>query len=478
MLLAVAAFLYANLFLFPATPFLLEGDQIYFWNFAQRIVAGAHAYRDFLEFTPPGTGLLYSVPLTLFGGHVWLPNAVDLLLGVALCGICFALARRIMDRGPALLATCFFLVWIWAKALNGTHHWWSMLAILGALLLADHSPLAVGALLGLSCFFTQTHGVFAFLAYAVYRRSWRDIGWSAAGFAIVIAALEAPYIASLGLARLWYFQVAYTARYIVGANQHLSLTGLPITWHNLPNVAERVFIDVMLPVVYAITLARSGTGKVRREVRLLALVGAALFLEIALSPDWVRMYAVSMPAVILMIWWLPKKSHGCVWIVLAVLAIQQTIGRHHGIRTVLDLPAGRAATVPLTAEKLQWLAAHTKSGDYFFSATGPGLYLPLRVKDPAYLDGVTQNETTRPEYVERSIREIDATQVRYVLWSGYVDQPDPQHREEDHLAPLRAYLHERYQRIQTFGDRDEIWERVSTPVAVTHRATTPKSLHD
>jgi hypothetical protein len=469
MLLAAAAFLYANLFLFPATPFLLEGDQVYFWNFAQRIVGGERAYRDFLEFTPPGTGLLYSVPFALFGGRTWLPNAMDLLLGIALCTICFTLARRIMDKGPALLATCFFLIWIWSKALNGTHHWWSVLAILCALLVADRSPIAVGALLGLSCFFTQTHGVFAFIAYAIYRRSWRDIARSAASFAIVLGALEAPYIASVGLARLWYLQVVYTARYVVGAGQHLSLLGLPITWHNLPNLAQRAFVDVMLPVVYAITLWRSRA----REARLLALVGAALFLEIASSPDWVRVYAVCMPAVILLIWWLPKKTHRYVWVVLAVLAAQQTIGRHRGVRTVVDLPAGRAATVPLTAEKLQWLAANTKPGDDFFSATWPGLYMPLALKNPAYLSGVTQNETTRPEDVERSIAEIDAKEVRYILWSAYNDQPDAQHPREDHLAPLREYLHGRYHRVRVFVDRDEIWER-----AVTQRATTPKSLHD
>src|SRR5579859_4906145 len=190
MLLAIAAFLYANLFLFPATPFLLEGDQAYFWYFAQRIVGGDHVYRDFLQYTPPGTDLVYSVPLALFGGRIWLPNAMDLLLGVALCGICFALARRLMDRGPALLATGVFLVWVFGKALDGTHHWWSMLAILCAILVAERSPLATGALLGLSCFFTQTHGVFAFVGYAAYlvwtHRPWRAIVVAAAAFAIVL----------------------------------------------------------------------------------------------------------------------------------------------------------------------------------------------------------------------------------------------------------------------------------------------------
>src|SRR5262249_55032755 len=155
--------------------------------------------------------------LTIFGVRIWLPNAMDLILGVALCMVCFAIARRIMDRAPALLATFVFLVWVYAKALNGTHHYWSMLAILCAILVAERSAIATGALLGLSCFFTQTHGVFAWLGYAVFlvwtRASWRPLVLSAASFAVVLAALEAPYIADVGLAKLWYFEIVYPARY-------------------------------------------------------------------------------------------------------------------------------------------------------------------------------------------------------------------------------------------------------------------------
>jgi hypothetical protein len=474
MLVAAAAFLYANLFAFPATPFLLEGDQVYFWNFAQRMLGGEHVYRDFLQYTPPGTDLVYRAALGIFGVRIWLPNAMDLLLGVALCGVCFALARRIMDRGPALLATFLFLVWVFAKAQNGTHHYWSMLAILCAIVVADRSALATGALLGLSCFFTQTHGVFAFLGYGVFlvwtRRPWRSIALSAASFAVVLVALEAPYVADVGLAKLWYFEIAYPVRYVSGGSQHLSLLGLPTTWHNLPNLAQRALVDLMLPVVYVITLWRARTP----EVRLIALIGAALFLEIALSPDWVRAYAVSMPAIILLVWWMPKGLRRCAWVVIAVLAVQQTIGRHRGIRTMVDVPAGRAATVPVTAEKLQWLAQHTQPGQYFFQATWPGFYMPLHLQNPAYLSEITQNESTRPEDVTRSVGEIEAKEVRYVLWSAYNDQPDPRYPSEDHVGALRAYLHAHYERVSVFSDRDEIWQRVAFRGATRDR-TTPQN---
>jgi hypothetical protein len=305
LLLVAAAFLYVNLFRFPATPFLLEGDQVYFWSFAQRLLGGDHVYRDFLQYTPPGTDLVYRAALSLFGVRIWLPNAMDLVLGVALCSVCFRLARRIMDYEPALLATALFLVWIFAKALNGTHHYWSMLAILCAILVAERSPLVVGTLLGASCYFTQTHGVFALAGYAIFRRSWCDLLRASMAFAVVLIALEAPYIADVGLAKLWYFEVTYPVNYVSGGSQHLSLLGLPTTWRNLPNLIQRALVDLMLPIVYAITLWRVRM----REVRLIALIGGALFLEIVLSPDWVRAYAVSMPAVILAVWWMPQRYY-------------------------------------------------------------------------------------------------------------------------------------------------------------------------
>jgi len=59
MLLGIAGFLYLNLFALPNIPFLQTGDQIYFWVFAQRMSQGERVYRDFFQFTPPGTDLLY-----------------------------------------------------------------------------------------------------------------------------------------------------------------------------------------------------------------------------------------------------------------------------------------------------------------------------------------------------------------------------------------------------------------------------------
>jgi hypothetical protein len=223
-LLCGAAFLYLNLFALPDAPFLQTGDQVYFWVFAQRMFYGDNVYRDFFQFTPPGTDLLYLALLRIFGIRIWLPNVVDIGLGVALCWVCFSIARQIMERRLALLATFLFLVLIYGKTLNGTHHWFSILAIMcaTAIVMRSRSAVAIaiaGVLCGLSSFFTQTHGVFAVLAFSTFLL-WEDVhekkGWRKimgdqccwfAGFAIVLAGLNAHFVATVGFKQLWYFQV-------------------------------------------------------------------------------------------------------------------------------------------------------------------------------------------------------------------------------------------------------------------------------
>jgi len=56
---SVSVYLYLTLFLLPRTPVLLSGDQLSFWMDGQRILHGELLYRDFFQFTPPGTKLVY-----------------------------------------------------------------------------------------------------------------------------------------------------------------------------------------------------------------------------------------------------------------------------------------------------------------------------------------------------------------------------------------------------------------------------------
>jgi hypothetical protein len=489
LLLGIAGFLYLNLFALPNVPFLQAGDQIYFWVFAQRMFHGEQVYRDFFQFTPPGTDLLYLLFLKIFGVRIWLPNATDVALGVALCWACFGIARQIMTRNLALLATLLFLVLIYGGALNGTHHWFSVLAILCAarigLLGINTTRLAcIGALLGLAGFFTQTHGLFAAAGFALFLiaqecmtdRNWRKLGNALAVlfgvFAVVLATLNGYFANAIGIEKIWYFQVSYSRQYLA-FGQHPPLLGIgPVpNWHGLPTFIERVFIYLALPIVYGLVLVyiwrnrRRSIDRERKELLLLCFIGLSLLLEVSFSPNYVRVYAVSMPGIILLVWILGRSQrvwrHAVVlaWIGIACLGVQQTVSRHHRASVVVVVPTGSVAAPPDVYEKLVWGIQHTRPGQFFFQGTWPGLYLPLGLRNPAYLSEMTANESTRPEDVQRTVQELDDKQVQYVLWTEYNDYPEAEYQSAYHLSPLRDYLHDRYRRVHVFSDQDEIWER-------------------
>ena len=59
LLVATGLYLYLSLFASWKVPYLLGGDQTFFWMDGQRILSGEVIFRDFFRFVPPGTSLLY-----------------------------------------------------------------------------------------------------------------------------------------------------------------------------------------------------------------------------------------------------------------------------------------------------------------------------------------------------------------------------------------------------------------------------------
>jgi hypothetical protein len=122
LVVATSAYLFGSLFSIRGVPYLLGGDQVYFWMNATRMQQGALIYRDFFQFTPPGTDILYFLAFKTFGPRIWVTNAIVLCLGVILVWLCYRIARTLVDSTAAALASGLFLVVIYAKLLNATHH--------------------------------------------------------------------------------------------------------------------------------------------------------------------------------------------------------------------------------------------------------------------------------------------------------------------------------------------------------------------
>jgi hypothetical protein len=489
MLLGIAAYLFANLFVLPAIPFLLSGDQTFFWTDAQRMLYGEQPYRDFFQFTPPGTDLVYFSLFKVFGPRIWVTNAVVLLLGLSLCWVCFSIARQMMDRHLALLATLLFLTLIYARLLNATHHWFSVLAILLAARIAISKTsattiFAVGALLGLASFFTQTHGAAAMLAFSIFllweryrgRESWRGLlryqFLLVLGFAIVLLTLSGYFLAAIGVKQLWHYQVTFVYRYMVHrpGGWFLGLPELP-TWRRLPLVGQYLFVYLLLFTIYPPLLIRSWLARrdlafrLWRPVTLLCLVGSALAAEVIFNLNWLRAYTVSMPAIVLLVWLISttgktqRYAVTLVWIGVVCMALELTWSRHRHEYLVAEFPAGVAAVAPGVYEKLHWITGHTQPGQFLFQTTAQTFYLPLELRNPVYAETIAPDEQTRPEYVERTIQELEIKKVHYLLWSPEMNHVDLGSRSEDNLGPLRAYVRNQYNRVQVFSDQEEVLER-------------------
>jgi hypothetical protein len=486
LLLGSTVYLYFNLFTHVGVPYLLGGDQVFFWVYAQRLLNGEYVYRDFFQFTPPGADLVFFSLFKIFGPRIAVANWVVLVLGIILCWLCFRLSLFVMQQSAALVTASLFLVLLYGKMLNATHHWFSVLAVAVAIavLLKRRSPARIsiaGAFLALASFFTQTRGVaaavgmIAFLLWEHFEKgqslriSLKNVGILAASFVATWASLSAYWIAMIGLRELLTFQIA-SARHVIHG-WAISSLGMPpqdLSLRRFPVAAQYIFVYLLLPTVYVICTwkCRTRIFPDRERVLLLTLTGMAMMLEVAQSPNWLRVYCVGMPAIILFVWLLTHsgnvqaRTEGIIWICILTLASQQNTSKHHQQYVLVDLPAGRVATTSARADKLAWLAQHTRPNDFLFEPGWPGSYLPLQLRNPVFIDEFDSRGMTHPEYVESSMRQLDAKAVRYVLWSPRLEFFVPQNGDvDDHLKIFRAYLENHYRRVHIFSDADQLWER-------------------
>jgi hypothetical protein len=148
----------------------------------------------------------------------------------------------------------------------------------------------------------------------------------------------------------------------------------------------------------------------------LGLVGSFLLGELTFSLNWLRLYAVSMAGIVLFIWVISttarfrRPSRIGVWVLVVLLGFLQPWFTQHREYITAELPAGRATVEPNEFEKLSWGMDHTKPGDLLFQASWPGMYIPLGVRNPVFLD--TASTMFNPQWVERAIQAQLLVSVR------------------------------------------------------------------
>jgi hypothetical protein len=492
LLIASFLFLYLHLFVPLFTPIWTGGDEIIFLHDASRMLDGQVLYRDFAQMTFPATDFVYLTAFKFFGLRMWIPNIFLMVLGVSLSCLSYFITRRIAPSRAALLAPLLFLTVVYRNRLDATHHWFSALATLAALaILTDrrtHLRLALaGALCGIAACFTQSLGFLILLAFGLFLY-WEARRTSApakiligkqlllvSSFVLALGAGTFPFIHAVGWRAFIRSTLIFSFRYyptLSGANDvqgYLGGVAGFLHWQRTPDLLGFVFIHVLLPLIYILVLVRYYRGSPQHTAQpwdalmLINLFGIFSLISVAAAPTWARLYYVSLPALILFVWFLEfatirgrrfsKLLLGYSVILLLVLPLTKQL--HHP--AYLDLPTGRTAFLNREAyDRYRWAASHTHPSDFFFGGLFPDFYFILGLRNPGPVAFITPYEYTRPEEVQRLLEGLEQHDVKIILWAPALDLPSSP--QSDHLPPLRLYIHQHYHVSSTFPEF-QVWAR-------------------
>lgn len=491
------ALAYLRGFVFPHTPILFWGDQLGFATKGTWILAGRLPYRDFFEFVTPGTSLTYALLFRAFGVSIWVPNLTMTFLAAVTVFIMTLCARSVVRRAFIVLPALLFVGFVLHDSLDATHHWFSTVAIMLAILvlLDDVSPTriaTVGVLCGLAATFTQSTGAAAtigFLVYLIWRSSrdavrlripWRDCLLLLGMTAAVFLAINGPLILAAGVNRWIASVIVFPVRYFGSVSNNrfggswiefVAKTS-PVKWIVFPFMYATV---LLVYIAFFWVMCRNRTDRTQQwdnqpwdKLLLIAIVGVAMFISIAPAPSIKRISAVSPPAMVLFAWLFSRGTKGVFWAAGALGVLSFLIALTAAFRAqthryrYIDLPAGRAALPDKGIYDLYaWMALHTRPGQWYFGM--PPFYLPLELRDPAPVEAPTPGEYGRPEQIAAAIRGVEAKRVPLMVLRPILYVPHLSGAKADHLQPFEDYLFTHYRHTKTFSTGDEVWVRRDTP---------------
>ncbi len=480
LLVVAAVFLYINLFVLPCTPIAgTDLDQSFYLHNATRMLDGQMIYRDFFQFTTPGSEIVYFCLFKLFGVHAWIPNATVTVLGVGLVGLCIVISRRLLSGPTVYLPAILFLVFAFQRAMDGSHHWFSMfLAMAATAVVLEKRSLqhlaTAGALCAAASFFTQTRGVAVVLAIMLFllwehqtqpqerRPLWKSEVVLCATFIFVSIGLNTYFVLQTGLKRYVWSIIVFPLKYYPADSElnrfHLSMFKPP-GWGSLPYVPEPSWflVHLLVPLVYMLVFvacwrkARSEPEKPWDRLLLVSLVGLFLFLSIASAPTAWRMCIVALPGMIVFVWFLNrpgriwKFARLGLWSASGAAMVMIVVAQQHGAYETLETPTGRAAFADSAAyERYKWVADHTHSGDTFLDGSGQAYFL-LGLRSPARVSMLSGSDYMRPEQAQDLVESVERNRVRVIILPPDLDVAT---HPDDHLAPLRAYLRLHYRSVE------------------------------
>jgi hypothetical protein len=491
--LGSGTFLYLETFLLPFTPRAATGDQSIYLHDAARMMDGEMIYRDYDHFTLPGTDVVYLTMFKMFGIRAWIPEAMLILIGSSIAGLSRKISATLLNGAARLLPGFLFLVLPFTGYLDATHHWYSILfAIAAVALLIEHRTTSrvawAGVLWGLSTCFAQSMvlgpiGLGLFLMWEQRGKKAPQSLWLKecslfATYLAVVLSFTGYFAWKAGIRSLWYETVIFVAKYYPTDDfntwrAYMKWRPSLHVWTDWPEFPAWMLIHFILPLVYILFFVRY-----RREMRLrpeipwegLMLVnftGISMFLMVASAPAANRLYTVSLPALILLVWLLDTRSalervllRG-LWVTVVLLALIKPVVTQMRWKASLNLPTGNVAFFNHALyDKTRWLLQRTQPGGYFFG--DQFVNFALRLRNPGRIAFIVPTDYTRPDEVDDLVKGLERHEVRFVSWYPDLDSV-PRDRQGNNLAPLRRDLREHYRVTETFSSGDKIWERDNGP---------------
>lgn len=488
-LFGCALFVYFQVFILPGTPRVAVGDQCIYLHNATRMYEGQLIYRDFDYFTLPGTDILYFCWFKLFGVRLWIPQAMLILGGVISTWLGIKISSKIIGGRAIFLPSLLFLTLPYSAHLDATHHLFNAIAATGALavVLEERTPLRVacsGFLWGLGTCFAQslilgpiTFALFLFWEHGQKKTVFRNLLkkefclWGS--YVAMVAAFASYFVWKAGWKLFFYCTVTVVAKYYSTddtSTWRTYMVGWPAvhTPSNWPDLAAWPLIHFLIPLVYILFFVRYWREKRSHpeipweRLVLVNVTGLCLFLTIASAPSWNRMYTVSLPATIMLVWFLQfpfkleRALQRILWALVLLLLVAKPVVTQTRWRAILDLPTGRVAFFDVGLyEKTKWVMERTQPSEYFFG--DELLDFALRLRNPSRVAYVTPYAFTRPEEVFNVVEGLEAHKVRFVSWYPNLDAPvNP---SGNSLSPLRRYLMQNYHIVARFPGGSYIWER-------------------
>jgi hypothetical protein len=509
-----AAFLVLTLSRYPFLPVFYEGDHVIQMFDAVRMLQGEALYKDFFQFTFPGTDLWYLFLFKIFGERIWLLNATIFLLGFGIAWAMLEVSFRVMKGWFAYLApsTFIFLGFRWL-AIDGSHRLFSLFfALLAIYVLIKEINrwrlLAAGALAGMASFFTQTRGIAIaagislFLLWYYWPRKGISVAGSFATLSRALFVLGGSFAATLAIL-LGYFILTcpgpfFESTLLFGKNylaDPANQWGDSLKFLTSPGLGEfnRIVIAnvfYQLVIVAALISFPLYYFKNRKNFDIPVWQGPALLfctglIVVLSSPGSIRLIhsAIVYSAIIMLIllaWiaehFLRDRLGGDTgtsrpeWVAVSLTMGAIVVGLSgavwsylKGYQSRVELRVGPAVFLSAeVGERYQWAGEHTIPDEYVYEAYRPGVNFSMQLRNPTRIPILRPSNYTSKEQIAGIVQDLLLHRPRYILWDGSWSKPANERADGDNIAPLYQFLLENYRLRQeltpVYEGPTQIWE--------------------